>query len=249
MTTEPLVSLENVSVTFRRWGNLQEALRSVTMYVNQRELILLRGHNGSGKSTLLEVIAGNVECTGGRVLLRGMEHASMTRAQRAQSVFLVRQNPMEGTAPLVAVFENLLAADPTVRGVSRKSLLARYQEMLLPLGLGDRLLQPIRTLSGGERQLIAILIGQLRPAPLLLVDEPFAALDDDKVRLCVDQLRQSFENGKTVIVVSHTATELDLIATRILTVRQGALVGDARGTRSPDSGDLVSLPTDLVTAR
>src|SRR5262245_65237251 len=99
----------------------------------------------------------------------------MNPNELAEAVFLIHQDPLLGTAPDLTIFENLAVSDPRAESESRRSLQAKYMELLKPSGLDLRMKQPAQTLSGGERQLLALLIARLRPASLILLDEPLAA--------------------------------------------------------------------------
>lgn len=223
--TQPLLSVRTLTMRFSRWGQTLDVLKSISFDVSARDWLVVVGHNGSGKSTLLKAIAGMLVPSSGTVEINDRQPHRMGPRQLAKTVFLVQQDPLLGSAPLLTVFENLYAADPEQRA-NRCSYAAYYSELLHPLGLADRLRQPVKLLSGGERQLLAIAIASLRPAPLILLDEPLAALDPVKAELCIKQIALMHAVGKAVIQVAHDTRLLVNCATRMLTLSSGAIVED-----------------------
>lgn len=223
-----LLHVEQLTVRFSRWGQTLDALKDLSLDVSDHEWVLVLGHNGAGKSTLLKAVAGLIEPTSGIITIRGRRTSGMSASQLAESVFIVHQDPLLGSAPLLTVFENLFAADPqAAKGIPREHLLKRYADLLEPLGLADRLRQPVKLLSGGERQLLAIAVAGVRPAPLILLDEPIAALDPTKSLLCVNEIAKLHAAGKTIVQVAHDTRLLMNHATRSVTI-QGSTVSEDR---------------------
>lgn len=229
-----ILRVEDLGVVFSRWGHSVRAVDSVCLRVPRGQWVAVLGHNGSGKSTLLKMIGGMVKADCGRVWVGGRDVAAMSRREIADSLFYVYQDPSLGTAPTLTVMENLLVSDPDARaGRAPKHVLARkYGEMLRPLGLGDRLKQPALTLSGGERQLLALLIARLRPAPLVLLDEPLAALDPAMAELCTRELYRLQEQGRTLVVVTHDHGWAAAHAARTVEMRAGRIVSDVETGRA-----------------
>ncbi|MCA9541860.1 MAG: ABC transporter ATP-binding protein [Myxococcales bacterium] len=227
------VEVEGLRVTYQRWGQRVEALAGVDVRIEAGEWLLLVGHNGSGKSTLLRTLAGHQRPDAGRITVAGAPLAT-DRARRRRQVFLVRQDPTQGTAPMLTLFENLLIADPDAPGHGRKALAARYAADLAPIGLDGRLHQLASTLSGGERQLLALLIARRQPAPVLLLDEPFAALDPGRVRLALDLLRGLHAEGRTLVQVSHDPEHIASLGDRALRLDHGRVVAPSAVTSASD---------------
>lgn len=224
-TTDPAVEVQGLRVTFRRWGQVVHAVDGVDLRIDRGQWTLLVGHNGSGKTTLLRALAGVQAPTEGSLRVAGAPLAGDARRRRMQ-VYLVRQDPRHGTAPMLTLFENLLAADPNTRGVSRKALVARYAARLAPVGLDVRLHQVVGSLSGGERQLLALHVAAMQPAPVLLLDEPFAALDPQRVEQALALLTGLRDAGRTLIQVSHDAGHIETLGDRVVRLAAGAVVED-----------------------
>ena len=118
-------------------------------------------------------------------------------------------------------------ADSHAASESKRSLQGKYVEMLNPVGLADRMKQPVQTLSGGERQLLALLIARLRPASLILLDEPLAALDPSKAERCLAEIADLRKAGKTIIQVTHDPELASTLGDRTVVMRAGKIVHDA----------------------
>jgi putative tryptophan/tyrosine transport system ATP-binding protein len=223
------ISVRNLTVLFSRWGQEVAAISDVSLDIASGEWVLLVGHNGAGKSTILKVLSGELPPNSGSATVGGRDVLTLTPEQLANSVFTVHQDPLRGTAPLLTVLENMAVADPRNRAVwfDSPSLLRRYAELLEPVGLAHRLRQPVKTLSGGERQLLSLVIAEIRPAPIILLDEPLAALDPTKTSASIDKIAAMHRAGKTILQVAHDIRSLRLLAGRVLTLRQGRIeVGD-----------------------
>ena len=153
------------------------------------------GPNGSGKSTLLAAIAGDLPLVTGELKLAGSEVASYKIADLAKVRSVAPQQPIFNLAFTVReVMEMARSAGSTV--ASEHQALAD----LAATELSDR---KVTELSGGERQRISVALALASPAPILLLDEPFAAQDSLSRDRIVSLLKQAAKSGKTVILVAH----------------------------------------------
>ena len=105
-------------------------------------------------------------------------------------------------------------------------LIEKYKTLLAPLGLSERLNQLVAYLSGGERQLLTLLIANLRPSPLILLDEPFSALDPQKTALCLEQIKKLHQQGRTLLQVTHDPTLALYEGDRTILMSDGAILYD-----------------------
>jgi putative ABC transport system ATP-binding protein len=218
------VVVEALRLSYERWGQTVNALDGVSLSVPRGQWLILVGHNGSGKTSLLRVLSGRVVPDNGQARINGKTAGEMNAGDLAEAVFLIHQDPLLGTAPDLTVFENLVVADSQARIEPRRALQAQYAEFLKPLGLADRMKQPVQTLSGGERQLLTLLIARLRPASLILLDEPLAALDPAKAQLCLTEIAALRRAGKTIIQVTHDPELAATVGDRTAVMRNGRLV-------------------------
>jgi ABC-type uncharacterized transport system ATPase component len=172
----------------------------------------------------------------GEIVLAGRNVSKMNPSEISDQVFLVHQDPHLGTAPKLTLFENLMIADhmAEVNGTSKRQLALKYRDLLQPLGLDGRLKQMTQYLSGGERQLLALLIARLRPSSLLLLDEPVAALDPANANRCICEVRALSEQGKTILQVTHDVRMAVGLGHRTIVIQSGRIVYD----ESADKRDL-----------
>lgn len=217
------VTVQNLVLSFARWGQSVTALKDVSLNITAGEWLLLVGHNGAGKSTLLKTIGGQLRPDSGSVMIDERDVHNISPRDLAHTVFMVHQDPLIGTAPLLTVFENMLVADPRAFHAheSRASLLNRYISLLEPIGLSNRVRQPAKLLSGGERQLLAMVIAGLRETDIILLDEPLAALDPARTEMCIVQIQRMHRQGKTIIQVAHDIRVLDSLADRVVALEHG----------------------------
>jgi len=225
------IRIEGLTVTFSRWGQTVSALNDLNLAVPSGQWVMLVGPNGSGKSTLLGILSGRLRPDLGNAQIDGRSVLKMATSEMAAHVFCVRQDPLLGTAPTLTLFENLLVADHDNRSRKepRSELMDKYDELLRPLGLAGRLKQLALNLSGGERQLLAILIARLRPSGIMLLDEPFAALDPAKTELCLEQVRLMQTAGKTILQVTHDPDLMVRGGDRTVVLVDGTIVSDVCG--------------------
>lgn len=221
------VVVESLRLGYERWGQSVNALDGVSLVVPRGQWLILVGHNGSGKSSLFRVLCGRATPDSGQARINGKEARAMNPNELAEAVFLIHQDPLLGTAPDLTVFENLAVADPCAESESKRSLQNKYTELLKPLALDERMKQPAQTLSGGERQLLALLIARLRPASLILLDEPLAALDPGKAERCLAEIADLRKAGKTIIQVTHDPELAGTLGDRTVVMRTGKIVHDA----------------------
>jgi len=240
MTRPLMMATHNLTVCYSRWGQTVTALEDVSLDFNRGEWIALVGPNGAGKSTLLKVLAGQVEPSSGEVSLEGRRLSSISAGELSTLLFLVHQNPALGTAPLLTVSENIRVAVP--RGKARGRDLVRPDALLKNIGLASRANQPVKTLSGGERQLLTLLIAQLRQPRILLLDEPLTALDPSMSALCVKLISDIHRAGTAVIHITHDLAPIRDLVHRTITIDSGKVWTPAHSApaRGEASGRLPS---------
>jgi putative tryptophan/tyrosine transport system ATP-binding protein len=173
----------------------------------------------------------------GDVLINNRSVFKMSSHEIAGNVFYVHQDPLLSAAPTLTVYENLLVSDLKAHiDHERKNQLAeKYRALLDPIGLAGRMKQPVKTLSGGERMLLGLMIARLRPSHLVLLDEPFASLDPGKLELCLKAIQDLNALGKTIIQVSHDPEMATSLGTRTIVLNQGMLTLDLTGVNRTSS--------------
>jgi ATP-binding cassette, subfamily B, bacterial IrtB/YbtQ len=183
------------------------------------------GPSGSGKSTILALIAGLHEPTRGRVLIDGLDAATLTTDARRAASSVVFQHPylFHGT-----IRDNVFAGDPGAgdERFARAVGLARVDELIgrLPDGADTVVGEAGSALSGGERQRVSIARALLKPAPILLVDEATSALDTENEAAVVDALTAD-PQSRTQVIVAHRLASISH-ADRVLFVDDGRVIED-----------------------
>jgi ATP-binding cassette, subfamily B, bacterial IrtB/YbtQ len=217
--------IEFDDVTFGYDGSSAPALDGLNFSLRPGATTAIVGPSGSGKSTILALIAGLHEPTRGRVLIDGVDAASLdTEARRAVSS-VVFQHPylFHGT-----IRENVLAGNPSagVEQFARAVALARVDELTarLPDGADTVVGEAGSALSGGERQRVSIARALLKDAPLLLVDEATSALDTENEAAVVDALGAD-PHARTRVIVAHRLASIRH-ADRVLFVDNGRIIED-----------------------
>ena len=217
--------------------NEKQALRGVSLTLNDGDFCTVIGGNGAGKSTLLNAVAGTWPVDGGTISIGGVNVTHLPDYKRAPYIGRVFQDPMLGTAPTMQILENLALA--ARRGQRRglrwgvnKAEKDRYQEMLknLDLGLEDRLTSKVGLLSGGQRQALTLLMASLKKPKLLLLDEHTAALDP-KTAAKVLELSDRIvaESHLTTMMVTHNMKDAIQHGNRLIMMYDGKIVIDVSG--------------------
>jgi osmoprotectant transport system ATP-binding protein len=201
-----------------------EALRGVSLEVEPGEVLAILGTSGSGKTTLLKMINRLIEPTAGEVRVRGVVTAEWDPIELRRSLGYVIQEV--GLMPHLTILANV-GLPLRIRGVSRTERDARARDHLAMVGLDpDRFagLMP-HQLSGGQRQRVGVARALVTDPDLILMDEPFGALDPITRRELQDEFRGLQRRlGKTVIFVTHDIREACRIADRLALMDHGRLV-------------------------
>lgn len=233
-----IIELQGVSKSFGSGGGQITALRDVDLTVNAGELVAVMGPSGSGKSTLL-TIAGGLERPGaGKVFVAGRELSSATNSEltefRRKTVGFVFQE--FNLIPSLTLLENV-ALPLELDGWKAGKAKAEARAALATLEMSNFENRFPAEISGGQRQRAAIARSFAGSRSLLLADEPTGALDSRTGEEVIRALRARVDEGATAVMVTHDA-KCAAWADRILTIRDGALVGSSQTARRPE--DLLS---------
>ena len=220
-------------------GTVQEKclFDDFSLSIPDGQFVSVVGSNGSGKTSLLNLICGSIQPDGGQILMQGRDIRKDSEHVRARKIGRVYQNPAMGTCAQMTILENLSLADfkgkpaGLHRGTDRRRIGA-YREMLRPLGLGleDMLSTKVGTLSGGQRQALALLMSTMTPISFLILDEHTAALDPKTADIIMELTgRVVREKHLTAIMVTHNLRYAVEYGDRILMMHQGHAVLDKAG--------------------
>ena len=233
------VRIENVGMTFRTKTGPFVALRDIDLTIPRGEFVSLIGHSGCGKSTLLNLVAGLLTPSGGVLLCAGREIAG-PGPERG----VVFQN--HSLLPWLTCFDNVHLAVERVFGASetRADLKRRTLEVLALVGLTHAEHKLPHEISGGMKQRVGIARALAMQPKVLLLDEPFGALDAlTRARLQDELVKIVAATGSTVLMVTHDVDEAVLLSDRIVMMTNGpaATIGGIVNVELPRPRDRVEL--------
>ena len=208
---EPCIRCDDVSVTFFKGRQSVSAIEGLNLEVARGEFLALLGPSGCGKSTLLRVVSGLVQPSAGSVEVLGTTAA---QARRRRDIGFVFQDA--ALLPWRTALENV-ALPLEVSHEAPKQQLQRAEEMLDFMGLGARRHAYPHELSGGMRQRVSIARALVSDPKILLMDEPFAALDEITRDRLNEELRRIWKKtGVTILFVTHGIYEAAYLGQRVL---------------------------------
>ena len=236
------VSVENVSIEFNSRGSRFLALRDIHLQVAKGEFVTLIGHSGCGKSTLLNLVAGLLLPTRG-VLLCNNREISGPGPDRG----VVFQN--HSLLPWLTCYQNVhLAVERVFSSKEDKAALkARTEAALELVGLTAAMHKQPHEISGGMKQRVGIARALAMEPQVLLMDEPFGALDAlTRAHLQDELMRITSRTGSTVIMVTHDVDEAVLLADRVVMMTNGpaATIGEIVEVDMPRPRDRLALAND-----
>ena len=221
----PAIELHDVH---KRYGTISpvDALRNVSLTIDDGELVSIIGPSGSGKTTLLHVMGALLRPTSGTVRIAGTATSSLSdralSALRAHQLGFVFQDYVliEGASALENVADGLLYC-----GVARRERLARARGALDRVGLAARTTHTPPQLSGGERQRVAIARALVGDPTLVLADEPTGNLDSHTSDAILELLVELGADGVTIAIITHDQDVADA-APRTIEIRDGTVIAD-----------------------
>ena len=210
--------------------NELEILHGIDLKVNKGEFVSIVGSSGSGKTTMMNIIGILDRPTEGEYMLDGVDVAgakdkelSMIRNQKIGFVFQT-YNLISRTSALKNVELPMLYA-----GVGKKERTERAKELLAMVGMEERMTHNPDELSGGQKQRVAIARAMANDPSIILADEPTGALDSKTGRMIMDIFhRLNEEQGKTIVLITHSQ-ELAEETQRVITLKDGLIIGERRG--------------------
>ena len=205
--------------------------------IRDGEFVSVVGSNGSGKTSMLNIICGSIPVEAGSILIDGKDITREKEYKRNRKIGRVYQNPAMGTCPSMTILENMSLADNKGKffGLGRGTNKARieyYRESLAQLGLGleDKMDVKVGSLSGGQRQAMALLMSTMTPIEFLILDEHTAALDPKTAELIMELTDKIVkEKNLTTIMVTRNLRYALEYGTRLIMMHQGECVIDKSG--------------------
>ena len=215
-------------------SNAYRALDGLNLHLGRGEFVTVIGSNGAGKSTLFNAICGNFWLDQGHIMLNGEDISYRSVHQRARIIGRIFQDPMKGTAPSLTIEENLalaysrnkrgslgVAVTKGERGMFREALAAFH------MGLEERMNTKVGLLSGGQRQVVTLLMATIVPPKLLLLDEHTAALDPATAQRVMEITKEVVQRHHlTTLMITHSIAAALKTGTRTIMLDAGKIVWD-----------------------
>lgn len=227
----------------------KEILKNINLSLTEGEFVVVIGNNGAGKSTLLNLISGTMSPSSGSIIMDNTDVTGWPSYKRAQFVSKVLQSPSLATIGSLTVAENLAFA--LERGKRRNLLLANtqirrdmFKKILreVNLGLETRLDDAVESLSGGQRQVLSLIMATLSKSQILLLDEHTAALDPKTAALTMSITNKIIkENKLTTLMITHNMADALAYGDRTIFIQNGMIIKELSTTEKK-----LLTPSDLA---
>ena len=225
--------------------NEHKALNDLSIHLDAGEYVTIVGSNGAGKSTLFNAICGNFLLDSGKIVVNDRDITFMKEHKRASFIGRVFQDPMKGTAPNMTIEENLaLAYTRSHSGPFGAAVRKQDREMFMDalsefgMGLEDRMKNKVGLLSGGQRQVVTLLMCTLVTPKLLLLDEHTAALDPATAEKVMEITNRIVKRNRiTTMMITHNMNAALKTGNRTIMMDSGEIILDVSG----EERDRISL--------
>jgi putative ABC transport system ATP-binding protein len=236
---EKLIDIDGIQKVYKVGQESVFALRNVNLDIYRGEYVALMGPSGSGKSTLMNILGCLDSFTAGKYVLNGIDVSSMSENHLAE----VRNKEIGfvfqtfNLLPRMSALENV-ALPLVYAGWNKKDRLEKAEEVLIQVGLKDRMLHKPNELSGGQRQRVAVARGLVNNPSILLADEPTGNLDTKTSLEIMDLFKEIHQKGNTIILVTHEE-DIALNAKRIVRLRDGIVESDQINNKFEQNSSLL----------
>ena len=240
-----MLDLKNISKTFNP-GTVNEkvALENVNLHLDDGDFATIVGSNGAGKSTLFNAIAGEFIADTGTITLDGRDITFLPDFKRSNAIGRMFQDPLRGTAPHMTIEENLALAYTRKDRKPFRSAVRKQEKDLFRtelekyhMDLENRMKTKVGLLSGGQRQVVTLLMCTLVMPKLLLLDEHTAALDPATADKVMEITRSIVsENHLTTLMITHNLSQALTTGNRTIMLDEGRIILDLGGEERAKMG-------------
>ena len=232
-----MLELKNIN-KYYNFGTINQfqIFNNFNLKIDDGDFVSIVGSNGSGKTTMLNLICGSLPIDSGIVEIDGEDISLRREHLRYKEMGRVFQNPAMGTSPSMTLLENMSMADNKGKpwnltwGINKKRR-DYYRSLLAPIGLGleNKLDEKVNSLSGGQRQAVALLMATMTPIKFLILDEHTAALDPKTADIIMDITEKIVrEKNLTALMVTHNLRYSLKYGNRLLMMHEGKVLIDKK---------------------
>lgn len=232
-----------VSNLTKYYGDIK-GIEGISFSVAQGEIVGFLGPNGSGKTTTMRILTCYMPPTSGRAKVAGFDVEEQSMEVRKNIGYLPEHPPLYNDMSVCSY----LKFSAQIRGVKKKDIKKRMEEVIEICGLGDMRDRLIGKLSKGYRQRVGIAQALIHNPPILILDEPTIGLDP-KQNAEIRALIKGLAGKHTIILSTHILPEVTLTCERAIIIHQGAIVADDRLENLTKEKDLEAVFLDLIGAR
>jgi putative ABC transport system ATP-binding protein len=222
-----MIELKNITVSL----NNMTILKNISATIQPEDFIVIVGPNGSGKSTLLNIISGSISPSSGSVIIDGEDVTAKSELERMTHIARLFQDPQKNCVAPLTVAQNLALATLKGRRATLNKAIDAYptatvKSILRPMmeNIDEQLTKPMMSLSGGQRQIISLVMATLKHPKVLLLDEPTAALDPQATtKMLLFSAQFIKKHGITTLLITHDPYIALHLGNKLWIVRNGGI--------------------------